>query len=668
VLTTWRAHPAPTGALADLTEMLARRHGLRLSLNGLSAEEAATVVEGVTRTRPSSRAADALRERTDGNPFFLVEYARLAAERGMPAEAVRGADLPAAVSDVLTARLQRLPDHSRALLRTAAAIGRQFDLATLVEAAAVTEDAALDALEAAGRTGLVREDGIDRFSFAHALVRDAAYAELSASRRSRLHVRLAELLEHQPGRETERARHWFAAGPGHASRAWPAAVDAARLASRLHAHEQAAELLGQALRAIADDPAADALDRYELLIALIDAQRWSAQWPSLIETAEQAIAVADELGDVRLLAQAATATTIGVLWQSAPLGQVHTGIVEALRRSLDGLPTADDPLRCRVMLSLANELYYGATFEERSALVAESLAMARRLGDRRLLLDANQIAFPALWSPTTGEDRLRYAEESAALARELGEELAYVVSATLRAVVLSELGRVDQMWAAIDVARAEARRLRIPFGEVVLDGLELPWRAMAGEFDIAEELLSDIARRAGEISVEQSGDAVGGALLILRYWQGRADEVATEIEELSDGMPMAAPAVLFRIRSGQLDAARDFYAAHPVELGGETWLSMLIWASAAAISPWVADSRLGADSYARLAPYAGRSVCAGSGTAIGPVDAYLALAAAAVGERELAARHGDAALALMDAWRLPLATAWFRDQRVSLAF
>ncbi len=89
VLTTWRAHPAPTGALADLAEMLARRHGLRLALIGLSAEEAATVVEGVTRTRPGPRAADALRERTDGNPFFLVEYARLAAERGLAAEAVR---------------------------------------------------------------------------------------------------------------------------------------------------------------------------------------------------------------------------------------------------------------------------------------------------------------------------------------------------------------------------------------------------------------------------------------------------------------------------------------------------------------------------------------------------------------------------------------------------
>ena len=668
VLTTWRAHPAPTGPLADLIEMLARRHGLRLALGGLSAEEAATVVEGVTHTRPSPRDADALRERTDGNPFFLVEYARLAADGGVLADAVSDAELPAGVSDVLNARLRRLPDQSRSLLRTAAAIGRQFDLDTLILAAGVSDDVALEALEDAAGTGLIREDGIDRFSFAHALVRDAAYAELSASRRSRLHVRLAELLEHQPGRETERARHWFAAGPTQANRAWRAAADAARFASRLHAHEQAAELLGEGLRAMADDPAADALDRYDLLIALIDAQRWAAQWPSLIETAEQAIAVADELGDVRLLAQAATAPTIGVLWQSAPLGQVHAGVVDALRRSLDGLPSADDPLRCRVMLSLANELYYGATFEERSALVEESLAMARRLADRRLLLDANQIAFPALWCPSTGEDRLRYAEESAALARELGEELAYVVSETLRAVVLSELGRVEEMWASIDAARGEARRLRIPFAEVVLDGLELPWRGMAGEFDIAEELLKDVARRAGEISVEQSGDAVGGALLILRFWQGRADEVAAELEGLSDGMPMVAPAVLFRIRSGQLDAAREFYAAHPVDLGGETWLSLLVWASAAAISPWVADSRLAADTYARLAPYAGWSACAGSGTAIGPVDAYLALAAAAVGERALAARHADDALRLMETWRIPLAGKWFRDERVRLGF
>ena len=48
--------------------------------------------------------------------------------------------------------------------------------------------------------------------------------------------------------------------------------------------------------------------------------------------------------------------TIGALWRSAPTGGVNEDVVDALRRSLGELPAADDPLRCRVMLALANEL------------------------------------------------------------------------------------------------------------------------------------------------------------------------------------------------------------------------------------------------------------------------------------------------------------------------
>ena len=668
VLTTWRPYPAPAGALADLIEMLARRHGLRLALSGLSADDAATVVAEVTRIRPSARAAGALRERTDGNPFFLVEYARLAAERGDLAETLREPDPPAAVSDVLTGRLQRLPDQARSLLRTAAAIGRQFDLDTLATAAGVSDDAALDALEIAGAAGLVREDGIDRFSFAHALVRDAAYAELSASRRSRLHVRLAELLEHQPGRETERARHWFAAGPSQAGHAWPAAVDAARLASRLHAHEQAVQLLEQALQAMDDDPGAGALDRFDVLIALIDACRWSSEWRRMTAAAEKAIEVAEDVGDLELVAQAAMSTSIGALWQSAPAGQVHDGVVSALRRCLAGLPTEDGATRCRTMLALAHELYYGSTFEERSALVEEAFAMARRLADPRLLLDAYQVGSSALHAPETAPVRLDWATESAALARELGEHQAHVVSATLRAVVLGELGEVDQMREAAALARTEADRLRIPYAVVVLDSLELPWLAMAGEFDAAERPLDRIASLTETISVEQSGDATGSALLSMRFWQRRVDELGPVLAELADDPQFLGLAVLYTLRGGDAPAARALYAGRRLDLDASGWVSMLVWAAAAGISPWIPDRRLAADTYGRLAPYAGRSACVGSSMAMGPVDAYLALAAVAVGDTELAARHGDDALALMERWRIPLAAEWFREQRELLAF
>jgi hypothetical protein len=52
---------------------------------------------------------------------------------------------------------------------------------------------------------------------------------------------------------------------------------------------------------------------------------------------------------------------------------------------------------------------------------------------------------------------------------------------------------------------------------------------------------------------------------------------------------------------------------------------------------------------------------------IGPVDAYLAMAAAAVGETSRASAHADAALALCDAWDLPLVAEWLRRSGIAPA-
>ena len=132
VLSTWRSHPPPTGALADVAEMLARTHALRIELIGLSADQAADVVERLVVSRPTGAEADALLRRTDGNPFFLVEYARRAAERGDLSGVLAEANPPTAVHDVLNRRLARLPDETRSVLRQASVIGRQFDLAVLL--------------------------------------------------------------------------------------------------------------------------------------------------------------------------------------------------------------------------------------------------------------------------------------------------------------------------------------------------------------------------------------------------------------------------------------------------------------------------------------------------------------------------------------------------------
>jgi hypothetical protein len=664
VLLTWRARPEPTGAHADLVEMLARRHALRLDLGGLTAAEAAEVVQSVTHSEPSGTQAVALRERTEGNPFFLVEYARLAAERGDLTRLLVEDSAPTAVHDVLTRRLDRLPDQTQTTLRTAAILGRQFDLALLAAASGAGEDDLLDRLEPALAAGLVREDGIDKFTFSHALVRDTTRSQVSLSRRARVHARAAEALQHRPGRETELARHWLAAGPAYADRAWRAAVAAAAVARRVYAHDQAAEQLRDALRAMADDHVASPLDRYEVLMQLVDAYRWTAEWPELIRTVEQAVQIAERIGDIELVAQAAVSTTVGALWQSARHGGVHPEIIAALRRCLERLPSADHPTRCRVMLSLANELYYGATFGERQALGAEALAMAERLGDERLLVDANQIAFAALWVSDTALDRLGYATRSMELAHRLGEERAFVVSATLRTVVLGELGMTDEMWSTLATARAEAERLRMPYGLIVLETLQVPWLAMAGRFEEAEARLPVIQRLGEQMSMAQAGDAHAGAVLTLRLWQGRGAEVAELLTELEGApFPVTATMVSCLLRAGQQAAAEEYYRTHPVDLSGNDWFSRLNWALAAHAALAMGDREVAARAYAKLAPLAGQNCSAGSGNAMGPADGFLALAAAAVGERTLAARHADRALELMAAWRIPLAAQWLKDQR-----
>lgn len=420
---------------------------------------------------------------------------------------------------------------------------------------------------------------------------------------------------------------------------------------------------------MADDPAAQTLDRYDVLMQLVDAYRWTARWPELVEAEEAAVRAAQEIGDVELVSRAACSATLGALWQSAPYGEVNATVVAALRWCLERLPAEDSPGRCRTMLGLANELYSGATFEERLALIEEALAMAERLGDDELLLDANQVGFTALWCSSTAERRLRFATRAAELAAALGREQAYVVSTTLRAVVAAELGDIDQMWAAAAAARAEAERLRIAFGIIVLDSLTLPWLAMAGRFDACEEVMDRIERLAGQVSIENAGDALAEAAISLRLWQGRGDEVIPLMEEMEAGpVPITALVVAYLIRTGHRERAARHAAEHRIELPGDSMAAMLSWCSSAEVACALDLPDLAAAAYTRLAPYAGRACGAGSSNAMGPVDAYLALAAAAVGDQELARGHADRALELMAAWQIPLAAGWLTGERARYGF
>ncbi len=249
VVATRRPWPEPAGALADVGEELARRHVVRIDLAGLDLDDAAMLVAEVTGADPDPEILAQWHTRSEGNPFFLIELARLGVD---PA---RAGTVPATVRDVVARRFETLPEQTRSLLLLAAVLGRRFSIDVLAAVAEEPVDEVDDQLAPARDAGLVQEPEVGMLAFTHALTRDAVATTATPSRIARLHARVAHALSGSGAvatlvgpdeRVAELARHWLAAGPSYAGRAWRAAVDAASQARRTFSWVEAERLMGAA--------------------------------------------------------------------------------------------------------------------------------------------------------------------------------------------------------------------------------------------------------------------------------------------------------------------------------------------------------------------------------------------------------------------------------------
>ena len=163
----------------------------QLTLDRLNSDEAHRMLERLPETaRLSEDVREALVQRADGVPLFLEELARAMAD----GSEVNGHALPTTLSEVITARLDRVGEAKR-VAQAAAVIGRSFERPVL-EAATGLEGPSLDAhllrlLEHAIVEPATRPD---EMQFRHALIHEASYRSVLRADRVRVHSAVGEML------------------------------------------------------------------------------------------------------------------------------------------------------------------------------------------------------------------------------------------------------------------------------------------------------------------------------------------------------------------------------------------------------------------------------------------------------------------------------------------
>ncbi len=143
-------------------------------------------------------------EKAEGNPLFAEEIASYLMERGdlrrteegVAFDSAGGAGaLPIRLENILMDRVDRRDEGPRAMLQTAAVVGRRFSLDLVRKVAGIDGRASAYARDLERQELIFAEEEGGEFRFKHALVQDAVYDTLLTSQREALHEQVGQAIE-----------------------------------------------------------------------------------------------------------------------------------------------------------------------------------------------------------------------------------------------------------------------------------------------------------------------------------------------------------------------------------------------------------------------------------------------------------------------------------------
>jgi predicted ATPase len=653
---TFRAVDA-TSEWPELLALLAREDPTRcIELSGLTRDDVARYVSIAVGATPPESAVDVLHRQTGGNPLFCAQVIRGlridAHEDGAPDwggldRISQSLGLRAAIDR----HLEALTHECRALLRTAAVQGREFDVDLIDprECSGVVSEAL--------RAGIIRACAAEpgQYAFTHVLIRDALYDELPLDRRAQLHAAVGAALEARHAVTIERhlarlSYHFLQAAPAHdAGKALEFAQRAGRFAMKHLAFEEAALHFQNALRLLPPgEPARE--QRFELLMALAEALRHAREATSCRATLLEAAALARALDSTEAITRVASE-----LARHFETGRVDAERVSLLREALSRLP-ASDRRRPLLEAQLARALLFCGDLAERTRVALAALAGAKRSHDPAIAADTFQFCHEALLEPQHLAERRAISADLMRLAQQHGEEEWMLHGCVTQVQDYLTIGDMKSVDAAIQTAEVLAAKMRQPLFRWYCIAFRATRAVLVGDLTLAERLANEALRFGAYIGEEAAYHVYCCQASLIWSWQGRLTQLEPLLRDISLRYPALASwrAMLATVeaRQGRLDSARAVLAelvdddlrtirAEPFALAA--------LAPVANLCALVGDASQARPLYDALLPYADQHGIVSVGMSHhGPTARYLGMLALLLPDRELAAQHFEHALRMAE--------------------